>query len=641
MADQPTDHADGEPRREEPSEHANGDPGVEEPTDEPARIQLLVSGDGDREALTTLLEARYEVVIDETVRPADCYLVGDRALPASRSALEARTADQHPTFCPVVLLRRSKRTTVRQSDDAEPPLIDEVVTAPIDRSTLYRRLENLLARRRQSVELSEKYANSRLRFQRLFDSTNDALLVVTPEGDELIECNPAASELSGYSRQQLRATDPRELIDGEESLQEFLDRVIAATPAGGDANGESSTDSATGSRSGATGELCCRTKSGERRRLEVSGSTLGYDGREAVVLSARDVTERTEREQQLQLFRKAVENVGQAVAITDREGVIEYVNPTFVDQTGYSREAAVGRTPRILKSGNQPAGFYSDLWETILDGRRWEATIVNKRQSGELYRVEQEISPITDADGEITHFVSIESDVTDQRLREQQLSVLNRVLRHNLRNGMNVIEGNADLLGERIDDPRARSFVDSISDRASALADLSRKAGTIDSLFDHEPPPEATVDLRALFGTLAGEFRESYPDAELSVADIDPITVQADSRLAVALTELLNNAADHNDRPTPRVGITATPVEAGRSGEWVDIIIIDNGSGIPEQERATIETGEETPLRHGTGLGLWLVYWTVSLLGGEVSIEDRKPGTCVTLRLPRTTDADR
>ena len=605
---------------DQPPDRAARERGADDPADSPARIQLLVSGDGDREALTTLLESRYEVVTDESLQPVDCYLVGDRMLSASRSALEARKADQHPTFCPVVLLRRSERTTIRQPDDAELPLIDEVVTAPVDRSTLYRRLGNLLARRRQSVELSEKYATSRLRFQRLFDSTNDALFVVTPDGEAILECNPAASDLSGYSREELRVLDPDETLrGGEETFAAFLDHVTDA--------GE-----------GYTGELTCVTNHGETRYLDVSGSTLDYDGEPAVVLSARDITGRKQREQQLQLFRRAVENVGQAVAITDREGIIEYVNPAFVDQTGYSRPEAVGRTPRILKSGKQPEEFYAELWETILDGRRWEATIVNKRQSGELYRVKQEISPITDEDGEITHFVSIESDVTDRRLREQQLSVLNRVLRHNLRNGMNVIEGNTALLSDAIDDPETQSFVDAISERAAALSKLSQKAGTIDSLFDHEPPAGATADLRALFETVAAEFRSRYPDAELSVAEVDPITVKADSRLRVALTELLNNAADHNDQPTPQVELAATPADAGRSGEWVDIIIVDNGTGIPEQERATIETGEETPLRHGTGLGLWLVYWTVSLLGGEVDIADRSPGTRVTLTLPRATE---
>jgi|AntRauTorcE11898_2_1112593.scaffolds.fasta_scaffold00276_19 PAS domain S-box-containing protein len=616
MSEQP--RAGGESR-------TTSEPGAETES----RIQLIVSGDGDRRALTTILESRYEVVVDDELQPVDCYLVGDRMLGEYHAALRAMKTEQHPTFCPVVLMQRPEtQGSVRPpSDEADEsiPLVDEVVAAPVDRSTLYRRLQNLLARRRQSVALSEKYANSQLRFQRLFDSTNDAIFVL--KSDEIIESNPAASELSGYSREELRSLDPTALIQGsDETLQSFLQQIRDA--------GEGST------REESTGELTCTTKHGDSRRLEVSGATLSYDGSAAVVLSARDITERKEREQELQLFRKAVETVGQAVVITDREGIIEYVNPAFEAQTGYSREEALGRTPRILKSGKQPEAFYAKLWETILDGERWEAHIVNKRNSGELYRVRQEISPITDAEGTITHFVSIESDVTDRKLREQQLSVLNRVLRHNLRNGTNVIEGNAALLSDGVDDPELESFATSIEDRTAALAQLSEKAGTIDSLFDHEPPADAAYDLRELFAAIAASFEERYPEAVLSVADIDPVAVRADSRLKVALAELLDNAVDHNDRPTPEVSLTATPSDGERSGEWVDIIIVDNGRGIPEQERATIEIGEETPLQHGTGLGLWLVYWTVSLLGGEVTITDRSPGTRVVLTLPRAANSD-
>jgi PAS domain S-box/PAS domain S-box len=160
------------------------------------------------------------------------------------------------------------------------------------------------------------------------------------------------------------------LIQGsDETLQSFLQQIRDA--------GEGST------REESTGELTCTTKHGDSRRLEVSGATLSYDGSAAVVLSARDITERKEREQELQLFRKAVETVGQAVVITDREGIIEYVNPAFEAQTGYSREEALGRTPRILKSGKQPEAFYD---ETVGDDSRRRALGGTHRQQTELRR---------------------------------------------------------------------------------------------------------------------------------------------------------------------------------------------------------------------------------------------------------------
>lgn len=507
-------------------------------------IQLLVHGDSDREALEDFLDDRYNVVDEDTLQPVDCYLVGEQMLPTYRDALWERKQEAHPTFTPVLLIQQDgSRATVplpsEQKGDG-PPLIDEVVSAPVDRTTLFRRVGNLLVRREQSAELSKRYEDIQTRFQRLFNSTNDALLVIAPSGNEITECNPAACDLVGYTREELLSVSLAETIyaDDGERFQSFLQDVQVA--------GQGSID-----------DLTCQTKEGEQRQLEVSAATLKDTEQSPIILSARDVTtrkeyereielksramdeapvgititdpdrednpmiyvnegfealtgyakaeavgrncrflqgestrekpvtemrkavdkaqpvavelrnyrkdgsqfwnrvsiapvrdetgtvtnyvgfqedisERKEHEQDLELFRKAVENAGHAVFITDREGTIKYVNPMFEARSGYTRSEAVGRTPRILKSGKQDEGFYDRMWETILAGDQWDAHLVNRRKNGELYHVDQTIAPITNDIGEITHFVTIESDVTNRRLREQQLDVLNRVLRHNL-----------------------------------------------------------------------------------------------------------------------------------------------------------------------------------------------------------------
>jgi len=109
------------------------------------RLQLIVANEADREAIRSMLSERYEVVIAEELQAVDCYLVDDRSLPAYREAIEATKAELDPTFQPVLLLRREQATeTAPQlgvgNDDDGPPVVDEVVTAPIDRATLYRRL---------------------------------------------------------------------------------------------------------------------------------------------------------------------------------------------------------------------------------------------------------------------------------------------------------------------------------------------------------------------------------------------------------------------------------------------------------------------------------------------------------------------
>jgi len=713
-------------------------------------IQLLIHGNTDREALEEFLDERYDVTVDDTLQPVDCYLVGEQMVPTYRDALREHKKESHPTFTPVLLIQQQRsRGTVplpsEQNGDG-PPLIDDVVSAPVDRTALFRRVGNLLARREQSVELSTRYEDVQIRFQRLFDSTNDAIFVVAPSGDEITECNPAACDLVGYSRDELLSVSPTQTIhaDDRERFRSFLQQVQEA--------GQGSTD-----------DLTCQTKEGETRQLEVSAATLEDSDQSPIILSARDVTdrkayarelelksqamdkapvgititdpdrednpmiyvnegfealtgyseeetlgrncrflqgeatrdepvaemrtavekdepvsvelrnyrkdgsqfwnrvsiapvrddagtvenyvgfqedvsERKEREMDLQLFKKAVENAGHAVFITDREGTIEYVNPKFEARTGYTREEAVGKTPRIIKSGKQDAAFYDRMWQTILSGEEWNANLINQRKNGELYHVDQTISPIANGDGEITHFVTIESDVTNRRLRKQQLDVLNRVLRHNLKNGTNVIQGRAELLRKSLGDDEHRANVRAIEERADALAALGDKAGTVRSLFENEVSAATDTNVTELVSDVVTAFSKEYPTVSVNLDDSDPLYLRADGRLKVAVKELLDNAVVHNDQPEPEVTVTTRLSRQKQSEKWIDIEIVDNGPGIPDQELETIKQGEETPLQHGTGLGLWIVYWTVSLYGGEVSFVDNSPcGTAVVLSLPRVS----
>jgi len=710
----------------------------------------LVHGETDRAALEELLGERYDIIVDETLRPVDCYVVGDRMVPRYRDELRTRKRETDPTFCPVLVIQQegSNGTVPLPSSQPgdDPPLIDEVVSAPADRATLYRRLGNLLTRREQSVDLAGRYEDVQTRFQRLFESANDAIFVVSAAGDGITECNPAACDLVGYTRDELLSVSPVETIhaDDHERFRSFLRDVQDA-----------------GHRT--TNGLTCQTKEGKTKQLEVSAATLQDSEQSPIILSTRDVTERQayrrelrlksraideapigititdpdqednpivyvndefqeltgyssqeatgrncrflqieatqeepvarmregidaaepvtvelrndrkdgsqfwnrvtiapvrdddgavrnyvgfqaditerkERARDLQLFKKAVENAGESVFIIDREGTIEYVNPMFEARTGYTREEAVGRTPSILKSGKQDDEFYDRMWETVLAGEQWSAHLVNQRKNGELYHVEQTISPITDGSGEITHFVTIESDVTNRRLREQQLDVLNRVLRHNLRNGMNVIQGRAMQLRDSVNDDELRADVAAIENQTDALIALSNKIGTVRSLFENESAGESACDVSALLTDVVSEFSEAHPSASCTLDDLDSVHARADGRLRLAVTELLDNAVAHNDRAAPELTVSVERSRERGSEEWVQIIVADNGPGIPDYDWQTIETGNETPLQHGSGLGLWIVYWTVSLFGGDVSIEDNTPrGTRVVLSLPRAS----
>ncbi len=141
-----------------------------------------------------------------------------------------------------------------------------------------------------------------------------------------------------------------------------------------------------------------------------------------LVLSLSDVSSRIQTEQERFRLFQAVEQSPVTIVITDPEGNIEYVNPKFVQLTGYSRKEAIGKKPSILKSGEHPPEFYKDLWETIRNGKSWQGEFCNKKKNGDLYWESAVISPIKDEKDRITHIIGIKEDITARKLTEQELN---------------------------------------------------------------------------------------------------------------------------------------------------------------------------------------------------------------------------
>ncbi|MEF8872127.1 MAG: PAS domain S-box protein [Haloarculaceae archaeon] len=158
-----------------------------------------------------------------------------------------------------------------------------------------------------------------------------------------------------------------------------------------------------------------------------------------------DITERKQRERELQQFKKAVEQSAHAIYITDVEGTIEYVNPAFENVTGYSTDEAVGRTPRILKSGEHGEEFYEEFWDTILAGERWESEVFDESADGEQVVLNQTVAPITDEEGNVEKFVAVARDITERKRYEDALEEAREELRQ-------VIDLSPDLIFARNSD---------------------------------------------------------------------------------------------------------------------------------------------------------------------------------------------
>jgi len=347
------------------------------------------------------------------------------------------------------------------------------------------------------------------------------------------------------------------------------------------------------------------------------------------------------REAEARKFKKAADYSGHAILITDRDGTIQYVNSSWEDVTGYSSAEAIGRTPRLLKSGEHDESLYEEMWDTILGGNAWEGDIVNERQNGDRFVVHQTTAPIFAEGGDIEGFVAINDEITEQKAYEErlesdlqqsvtQLQVLARVLRHNVRNGMSIILGNAEMIREETSDESVDERVSTIEtsgERLLAHADKQRKI--VQLLL--EPPPETSVALPEITHRVVERIESSYP--RVSIAEEIPSGLELTTipELETAIEELLENAVVHSDRETPHVSIRAR-----RREQMVEIRVEDDGPGIPSVERQVI-TGEADidALLHSGGMGLWLVAHIVAQAGGTIRFEDAQSrGSVVTVVVP-------
>jgi PAS domain S-box-containing protein len=477
-------------------------------------------------------------------------------------------------------------------------------------------LNEKLAEACRNQQVEEQLRTERNRFEAVFDAIPEPVVnTVIEHGEERVKrVNRTFENTFGYTEQTARD-------------QPITDIII---PEGAGDTSPTSLHDGSEPR-----EVRCETADGVGEFLFRRVPVDSPESREYIHLYV-DITSQKQRQQELERYERLVENLPIGVFRTTPgpEGEFRLVNQGFVDIfEGSSRaEFTELSVADIYVDPTDRERFSNQLLEQgSVDGLELQLQTVDGNP------IWCEISAIAvEEDGETVFELALQ-DITERKERQQQLAVLNRVLRHNLRNGMNVIRGNTSLLSEQIDNPELQNHVTAIEQRVENLEQLSEKAGTVRSLFDQGREVNVTCDVGELLSELKAEFDESHPTARLTIEPFDPVAVRADVRLKMALLEIVDNAVVHNDQAEPAITVGVGRSETKGSDDWVDITITDNGPGIPDDERRAIETGEETPLQHGTGLGLWLVYWTVSLLGGEITIADHATGTRIILTLPRAS----
>lgn len=330
------------------------------------------------------------------------------------------------------------------------------------------------------------------------------------------------------------------------------------------------------------------------------------------------------------LFRADLLATGPQIAAEGRSIAIDSLEEGFliVDGTDRIIEAndAAQSLLGITELSGQPfeAVFPSDRTEEsdIITFRTDDGTIVEARVTSGTGEEESGVGRVVTL-----------RDVTQQRGRQERLEVLQRILRHNVRNDLSIVQGYARqiLSGEETDvDPEtaARRILNS----SENVLSTAEKVRNIEKQLGSKADDGESVALTALLERRVEHAREMVDEEAIILTDL-PAECQINSEKAVlerVIDELLENAIRHADHDEPTIEVSAS------LGDQVVIRIADDGPGMPEQERNPVLTGTETPLKHSSGLGLWTVRWGVRRLNGDLSIRDRSPrGTVVEIRLPR------
>lgn len=366
------------------------------------------------------------------------------------------------------------------------------------------------------------------------------------------------------------------------------------------------------------------------------------------LLLRRSVRIRTEKlRESLDEQRKlsqAIEQAGEAILITDKQGIITYVNPAFQRITGYSDTDAIGNKPSMLNSGEHPESHYQQMWDTISSGEVWKGKCIEKRKDGTLYPVMQTISPIRNEQNEITHYVAVHEDMSELEAMEKRFYQAQKMeavgtlvggIAHDFNNMLAAVSGNLFLAQQEIGDysKKATGRLDKVHKLVFRAADMISQLLTFAS--------KNTVNRKPLpLGSFVRETIKLHKVAipeniELKVGVIEELHVNADAtQLQQLIMNLLSNARDAvTGVYQPEIRISLTRFEANsifaakhhvvRGTEYAELIISDNGHGIPDETLqhvfepfyTTKEVGK------GSGLGLSMVFGAVQSHEGVIEVE--------------------
>jgi PAS domain S-box-containing protein len=377
----------------------------------------------------------------------------------------------------------------------------------------------------------------------------------------------------------------------------------------------------------------CWLKESGVPRFDDEGHFIGYRG------TGSDITRAMESAHRMHMLTRAVEQSPVSVVITDLDRRIQYVNPKFLDATGYGAQEVIGQMPSILKSGQTDETVYQDLWATLERGEQWRGEFVNRRKDGSLYWEQASIQPIRNLEGRITNYLGIKLDITDRKRAEDKLGHLLDELKrsnqdleqfayvasHDLKQPLRQISSFATLLERRLGDQAS----DEVRDYLGFLNDgAKRMQALVGDLLDysrvsHRPLHNDSVAMDEVLSAALVLLNAAMADGA-AVIERQPLPdVQGDrSQLERLLQNLVGNALKYRDparAPIIRIGCD--------DGVF---FVADNGIGIAADQADRVfmifQRLHSAQAYEGTGIGLAICRKIVERHGGRIWLSSAGEG---------------
>ena len=504
--------------------------------------------------------------------------------------------------------------------------------------------EDLRLMHRSLVDQQQHILDRELRLQAILNHAGEGI-ITTDHSGMILSFNLAAERILGYTAEELTGRSVSVLIPppNDTSHDRHIERYLAL--------GESRI-------LGVGRRLKALRKDGQIIPVYVTISKVRLQQEVSFIGILHDLSAEERKDAELQQLSRAVEQSPVSILISNTDGNIEYVNPSFCQLTGYTADEVIGRNPRFLNSGQTSSDDYRKLWGTIAGGGIWRGIFRNKTKSGELVWLSSTVCPVHDQLGEITHYISIGENITDARKKESMLTQAMKLeaigrmtdgISHDFNNLLTIIQGNLRFLIDEFKngDEEHRELIE---DALSAAQDGSEM---IRRLLAFSRRQELDVQLLNVNNNLTAMERllqRSVPEIAIELqldGSIGNTLVDA-NRLESAVLNMVTNARDAMPNGGRIIISTSEKVvddaEADNGlvvGKYIVLTVQDNGIGMDEETRVkAIEPFFTTkPIEAGTGLGLTMVHDFVRQCGGELQIESApNMGTKIKMFLPASRE---